>query len=83
MFKADGYDGVAYKSMLTDDGYNIALFDPLKVGQVSGELYKTEKVLFKFGADPIYQYFLVAHGVLVRNVVAIKPVPRGSAEPCA
>ena len=84
VFKADGYDGVAYKSMLTDDGYNIALFDPLKVGQVSGELYKTEKVLFKFGADPIDQYFLDAHGGIVRNVVvAIKPVPRGSAEPYA
>jgi RES domain-containing protein len=48
LFKAEGYDGVVYKSLLSDDGYNVALFnlDHAKVANCS--LYRLNSIQFKF-----------------------------------
>ena len=47
LFKKNGFDGVAYKSMLSD-GYNIAFFDPLVVEMLNCFLYEALKVSFSF-----------------------------------
>jgi hypothetical protein len=77
VFKASGYGAVAYKSMFTEDGYNLAFFDPAIVRQVLGELYSTEKVQFKFSESPVDQYFVDEHGKAIRAVIAATmPVPQ-------
>jgi hypothetical protein len=77
VFKAEGYGGVAYKSMLTEAGYNLAFFDPGTVKQLSGELYKTQKVQFKFSDSPVDQYFIDEQGDVVRDVIeSVRPLPR-------
>ena len=82
LFKAEGYGGVAYKSMLTEDGYNLAFFNPGVLRQVLGELYKTENVQFKFSDNPADRYFIDEQGNIVRNViVAIRPVQRDAPSP--
>jgi len=74
---ADGYDGIAYKSTLTDDGYNLAFFDPAIVKQLKGELFETESVRFRFSETRLDQYFISDQGDAVRNViVAVRPVPK-------
>lgn len=56
LFKKNGFDGVAYKSMLAD-GYNVALFDPQVTEMLNCFLYEARKVTFEFHevANP---YFL-------------------------
>lgn len=77
LFKADGYGGVAYKSALTDAGYNLAFFDPCIVRQVLGELYSTKKVQFQFSDNPLDQYFVDDKGNAVRSLITdIRPVPK-------
>ena len=44
VFKSEGYGGIVYKSMFTDDGFNLAFFDPKILTQLSGELRETKKV---------------------------------------
>ena len=48
LFKKNGFDGVLYKSMLANDGFNIALFDPQAAEMLNCFLYKTKKVAFEF-----------------------------------
>jgi len=56
LFKKNGFDGVAYKSLLAE-GYNIALFDPKVAEMLNCFLYEANKVTFEFheAASP---YFL-------------------------
>ena len=42
--KMEGYDGIAYKSSLSQDGYNIALFDSLKTKCVSCRMFEVKQV---------------------------------------
>jgi RES domain len=78
VFKAEGYDGIAYKSTLTDDGYNLAFFDPVIVSQLHGELYETKRVRFTFSENALDQYFINDQGDAVRNViVSVRPIPKG------
>jgi len=80
VFKTENYGGVAYKSLLTEAGFNLAFFDPGIVKQVSGELYKIESVQFNFSDSPTDQYFIDEEGNTVRNViVATAPVPHDAA----
>ena len=57
LFRAEGYDGVAYKSAFGDDGYNIALFDIECANQLNGFLFEARNATFEFveAANP---YFL-------------------------
>lgn len=46
--KTEGYDGVAYRSSLSQEGYNIALFDPQKAKCVSCRMYEIKRVKYGF-----------------------------------
>jgi hypothetical protein len=74
MFKADGYGGIVYKSIFTDDGFNLAFFDPKILLQLSGELCETKKVRVSFG-EPLDEYVVDDNGSAVRaEIVDIMPV---------
>lgn len=47
LFKMNGFDGVAYKSMLAD-GYNVALFEPEIAEILNCFLFKAKKITFEF-----------------------------------
>lgn len=75
LFKAQKYDGLAYKSKLTD-GYNVAFFDPGVAKQVYGSLHKVEAVRFQFGAAED-EFWLDDRGVPFRQEITdVRPVPR-------
>lgn len=57
LFRNNGYDGVVYKSMLTDEGFNIVLFDKGVASQVAGQLFQLEVIKHKFSDCPIDEYF--------------------------
>lgn len=77
LFKAEGYDGVAYKSTLTEDGFNLAFFDRTIMKQVLGELFRTEGVQYHFSKDSRSTYYIKEDGVAVRPVIAdIQPLPK-------
>jgi len=44
----EGYDGVAYRSSLNENGYNITLFDPQKVKCFDCRMYKIKKITYDF-----------------------------------
>jgi len=47
LFKRNGFDGVAYKSMLSD-GHTIVLFDPKSAEMLNCSLYELKKITFEF-----------------------------------
>jgi len=55
LFKTNGFDGVAYKSMLAD-GYNVALFNIEVAEMLNCFLYEAKKVTFEFSetANPYF-----------------------------
>lgn len=48
LFKSAGYDGIIYKSLLSDDGYNLALFNLEDAGVVQCGLIKAASIRFGF-----------------------------------
>jgi len=68
-FRAQGYDGIAYKSALTEDGFNLAFFDLGIAKLVVGQLYKTKSVKVTFGEHPEDEYFIGEEGQIVRQVI--------------
>ena len=46
--KTEGYDGVAYRSSLSQEGYNIVLFDPQKAKCVGCRMYEIKQVKYDF-----------------------------------
>jgi hypothetical protein len=56
LFRSEGYDGVAYKSALRADGYNIALFDLDAAKQLNCFLFEASDVAYSFreAANPYY-----------------------------
>ena len=68
-FKLDGYDGIAYKSKLTDDGFNLVFFD-LEVAKILGAyLYEIKKVTVTPGEHPVDEYAIDKQGRPVWNVI--------------
>lgn len=57
LFRSEGYDGVAYKSVF-GQAYTVALFDLQSVTQLDGALFKTIDVKFAFSEED--RYFLRA-----------------------
>ncbi len=49
LFKSNGFDGILYKSALTTDGFNLALFDIDAATMVDCFVYIVEQIRFKFG----------------------------------
>lgn len=48
LFKAEGYDGVVYKSLLSDDGFNITLFNLDHAKVINCSLFRLDSIEFKF-----------------------------------
>lgn len=48
LFKAAGFDGIVYKSLLTDDGFNIVLFNLDDADVVYCGLFSAESIRFHF-----------------------------------
>lgn len=46
--KTNNYDGIAYKSSLSQDGYNIALFNPNKAKCVGCRMFKVKELKYKY-----------------------------------
>ena len=69
VFKEQGYGGVAYKSMLTEAGYNIAFFDLEIAEQVYGGLHKLKKLSHEFSEYPEDEYFIPEKSNCVRNEI--------------
>lgn len=72
--KTEGYDGIAYKSSLNEDGYNIALFDSQKAKCIKCHMYGIKKVTYGYeeSGNPVY---LQNHGEnLYPRIVAIEPL---------
>jgi hypothetical protein len=57
LFKSEGFDGIVYKSLLSEDGFNIALFKLAVAGLVQCGLYKATSINFGF-QDTGTQYFV-------------------------
>ncbi|MGF7159860.1 RES domain-containing protein [Rhodoligotrophos appendicifer] len=48
VFRAEGYDGVIYKSAFSADGYNLALFALDSAQQVESSIYEVKNAAFEF-----------------------------------
>lgn len=57
LFKAAGFDGIVYKSLLTDEGFNLALFDLAVADVVNCSLFSAESIRFNF-KESGSQYFV-------------------------
>ena len=51
LFKHEGYDGVVYKSLLSEDGFNLALFDIDAATMVRCDLYTATSLKFDFKSE--------------------------------
>lgn len=47
-FKNAGYEGIIYKSSLTEDGYNVALFDPKVAYLMGAQLFNIKSITYKY-----------------------------------
>ena len=47
VFKKEGYDGIAYRSSLNEEGYNLALFDPNRVQPGKRFLHKVISIKYE------------------------------------
>jgi hypothetical protein len=57
MFKREGFDGIVYKSLLSEDGYNLALFNLNDADVVQCALYNTGSIRFDFKSEGT-EYFV-------------------------
>jgi hypothetical protein len=48
LFKSEGFDGIVYKSLLSEDGFNLALFNLKDAGVIQCGLYKVASISFDF-----------------------------------
>jgi len=48
LFKTNGYDGIIYKSALTEKGYNIVLFNPKNTSLKGARVFKIKSIKQKF-----------------------------------
>jgi hypothetical protein len=59
MFRAEGFDGIVYKSAFGEDGYNLALFDLDAATLINCQLFVTKDVEFQFEPED-NPYFISA-----------------------
>jgi RES domain-containing protein len=57
LFKAEGYDGVVYKSLLSDDGYNVTLFNLDHAKVINASLHRLNSIQFKFSDTSTQVFF--------------------------
>jgi hypothetical protein len=56
LFRLNGFDGIAYKSVFGSDGYSVALFDLNAADPISYSLFKVKGVEFSFTEVPEEDY---------------------------
>lgn len=56
MFNREGFDGIVYKSLLSEDGFNLVLFDPDAANVVTRSLYRATSVAFDFESMMVDYY---------------------------
>lgn len=80
LFKREGYDGIAYGSMFSKAGHNIALFNPDDAEMTYCELHQVSSVDFTF-EDRHTPYWVGDDGKATRIVVEdVFPVPPATGE---
>lgn len=57
LFKTEGYDGILYKSLLSDDGCNLALFDLGSAAVINCELHELKSTRFDFASTGAMVHF--------------------------
>jgi hypothetical protein len=57
LFKSAGYDGLVYKSLLSADGFNYALFDLNVADVMDSALFRTDAVKFDFQYSGMHATF--------------------------
>ncbi len=72
LFKEKGYDGIAYKSMFGDDGYNVALFNPDDAELVTCCLFEANSIDISFRQTD-NPYWVEADGNKTLSVDVIGP----------
>jgi hypothetical protein len=50
-FKSNGFDGIAYKSLLSDDGFNLVMFDLNIAEVIQTQLFKVDTLRYAFTSD--------------------------------
>ncbi|MGD9540396.1 RES family NAD+ phosphorylase [Methylocystis sp.] len=56
LFKSEGFDGLVYKSLLTEDGFNLALFNLEDADVAHCEIFKAASIKFHFESEG-FMYF--------------------------
>lgn len=57
LFKSASFDGIVYKSLLSEDGYNVALFNLNDADVINCALFTAKSIMFEFD-DQHMQYFV-------------------------
>jgi hypothetical protein len=57
LFKSKGFDGIVYKSLLSDDGFNLALFNLDDASVINCTLYKANAIHFDFQSAGTTAFF--------------------------
>lgn len=72
--KTNNYDGIAYRSSLSQDGYNIALFNPNKAKCVGCRMFKVKQLEYKYEESGNAIGLSKNNKVLYPRIVEIRPV---------
>ena len=72
--KTEGYDGIAYRSSLNEDGYNIALFDSQKAKCIKCHIYEIKKVTYDYEESGNAIYLSNDGKNLYPRIVGIEPL---------
>lgn len=74
--KLIGYDGIAYKSSVSEDGYNICLFYPDKAKCTGCNMFKIEEIKYKYEQSGNPVTLSEDNRVLYTRITDIRPIDR-------
>lgn len=75
--KTEGYDGIAYRSSLNEEGHNVALFDPQKARCVGCRLYEIKRVKYEVQESGNPFWLSSVDKVLHQRVKIVGPADSG------
>lgn len=74
IIKTNNYDGIAYKSSLSDDGYNICLFYPDKAKCIGCNIFEIKKIKYEFEQSGNPVKLSEDNRVLYTRITDIRPI---------